>query len=203
MIEELLARISVLAPIWIYILLFAFAYIENLFPPSPSDIVIVIGGTLVGTNYLHFAPTLVFATGGSIAGFLTAFGIGWLLDKKLIHSGKLKFLNVQAIERAETAFRKWGYYLIVANRFLPGTRAVISFFAGMSKLDVNKTTILSLISSALWNLVLIYLGFTFGKNVNLIDGYLRTYSTIIWVITGIVVLFFLIRFLISKYKKSN
>ncbi|KAB2847295.1 MAG: hypothetical protein F9K42_10475, partial [Ignavibacterium sp.] len=123
MIEELLAHLSGLTPIVIYVLLFTFAYIENLFPPSPSDIVIVIGGTLIGTNYLHFVPTLIFATGGSIAGFLTAFGIGWLLDKKLIHSGKLKFINIQTIEKAEAAFRKWGYYLIIANRFLPGTRA--------------------------------------------------------------------------------
>lgn len=202
MIEELLARISVLAPIWVYILLFAFAYIENLFPPSPSDTVIVIGGTLVGTNYLHFVPALIFATGGSIAGFLTAFGIGWLLDKKLIHSGKLKFLNVQAIEKAETAFRKWGYYLIVANRFLPGTRAVISFFGGMSRLDVHKTMFLSSISSLLWNIILIYLGIVFGENVAIVDKYLNTYSNIVVTVTIIIILVFVINYFIKR-KKNN
>ncbi len=202
MIEELLARISVLAPIWVYILLFAFAYVENLFPPSPSDTVIVIGGTLVGTNYLHFVPALIFATGGSIAGFLTAFGIGWLLDKKLIHSGKLKFLNVQAIEKAETAFRKWGYYLIVANRFLPGTRAVISFFGGMSRLDVHKTMFLSSISSLLWNIILIYLGIVFGENVAIVDKYLDTYSNIVVTVTIIIILVFVINYFIKR-KKNN
>ncbi|HQF41371.1 MAG TPA: DedA family protein [Ignavibacteriaceae bacterium] len=202
MIEELLTRISVLAPIWVYILLFAFAYIENLFPPSPSDTVIVIGGTLVGTNYLHFVPALIFATGGSIAGFLTAFGIGWLLDKKLIHSGKLKFLNVQAIEKAETAFRKWGYYLIVANRFLPGTRAVISFFGGMSRLDVHKTMFLSSISSLLWNIILIYLGIVFGENVAIVDKYLNTYSNIVVTVTIIIILVFVINYFIKR-KKNN
>jgi len=202
MIEELLTRISVLAPIWVYILLFAFAYVENLFPPSPSDTVIVIGGTLVGTNYLHFVPTLIFATGGSIAGFLTAFGIGWLLDKKLIHSGKLKFLNVQAIEKAETAFRKWGYYLIVANRFLPGTRAVISFFGGMSRLDVHKTMFLSSISSLLWNIILIYLGIVFGENVAIVDKYLNTYSNIVVTVTIIIILVFVINYFIKR-KKNN
>jgi len=202
MIEELLARISVLAPIWIYILLFAFAYVENLFPPSPSDTVIVIGGTLVGTNYLHFIPTLIFSTCGSIAGFLTAFGIGWLLDKKLIHSGKLKFINVEAIEKAETAFRKWGYYLIVANRFLPGTRAVISFFGGMSRLDVHKTMFLSSISSLLWNIVLIYLGIVFGENVAIVDKYLDTYSNIVITVTIIIILVFVINYFIKR-KKNN
>lgn len=182
---------------------FFFAYIENIFPPSPSDIVLVVGASLISTGVVSFLPIFLAATAGSLAGFLTAFIIGWQFDKKLIHSGKLKFINIESIDKVETAFRKWGYYLIVANRFLPGTRAVISFFAGMSRLNVNKTTILSLISSAVWNLILIYLGITFGKNIDLIDSYLKTYSTIIWVIIGIVILFFVIRYFIIKRKKSS
>ena len=203
MIESILTQISNLTPFWIYITVFFFAYIENLFPPSPSDIVVVVGASLISTGVVSFLPIFIAATAGSLSGFLTAFIIGWQFDKKLIHSGKLKFINIESIDKVETAFRKWGYYLIVANRFLPGTRAVISFFAGMSRLNVNKTTILSLISSAVWNLILIYLGITFGKNIDLIDNYLKTYSTIIWVITGIIILFFVLKYFIIKRKKSN
>lgn len=203
MFETILTQISDLTPLWIYLTIFFFAYIENLFPPSPSDMIVVIGGSLVGTGTISFIPLFISATTGSLAGFLTAFIIGWQFDKKLVHSGKLKFINIQSIDKVETAFRKWGYYLIVANRFLPGTRAVISFFAGMSRLNVNKTTLLSLLSSAVWNLLLIYLGITFGENIETIDSYLGTYSTIIYVGTGLVILFFVIRFIINKRKKSN
>lgn len=203
MIEDLLSRISVLTPIWIYILLFSFAYVENLFPPSPSDIVIVIGGSLIGTGYLSLIPALVFATGGSTAGFLTAFAIGWQFDKKLIHAGKIKFINIQSVEKVENAFRKWGYYLIIANRFLPGTRAVISFFGGMSRLDIQKTMLLSALSSLLWNFILLYLGITFGKNVATVDSYLGTYSNIVIAITVIVILFFIIKYFLNKKKKTN
>lgn len=201
MIEELLARISDLTPIWIYILLFTFAYVENLFPPSPSDIVIVIGGSLIATSYLNFIPALIFATGGSTAGFLTAFAIGWQLDKKIVHSGKLKFINIESIEKVETAFRKYGYYLIVANRFLPGTRAVISFFGGMSRLDIHKTLILSALSSLLWNIVLLYLGIVFGKNVAIVDTYLGTYSNIVVAVSIALVLFFVGKYFYNKKKK--
>lgn len=203
MFETILRDLGSFTPFFIYLTLFFFAYIENVFPPSPSDLVVVIGGSLVGAGTLHIIPTFLFATAGSLLGFLTAFIIGWQFDKKLIHSGKLKFINIESIDKVETAFHKWGYYLIVANRFLPGTRAVISFFAGMSRLNVNKTTILSLVSSAVWNLILIYLGITFGKNIDLIDSYLKTYSTIIWVITGIIILFFVLKYFIIKRKKSN
>lgn len=203
MFETILTQISDFTPLWIYVTIFFFAYIENLFPPSPSDIVVVIGGSLVGTGTINFIPLFISATLGSLAGFLTAFIIGWQFDKKLVHSGKLKFITVQSVEKVENAFRKYGYYLIVANRFLPGTRAVISFFAGMSRLNVNKTTTLSLISSAIWNVILIFLGMSFGKNVDLIDSYLKTYSNIILAITGIVILFFVIKYFITKRKKQN
>lgn len=201
MIEELLARISVLTPILIYILLFTFAFIENLFPPSPSDIVIVIGGSLIGTGYLNFIPALIFSTGGSTAGFLAAFAIGWQLDKKLLHTGKLKFITVESIEKVESAFRKFGYYLIVANRFLPGTRAVISFFGGMSRLDIHKTLILSALSSLLWNIILLYMGIMFGKNVGVVDKYLSTYSNIVLAISLAAIIFFTVRYFINKKKK--
>lgn len=202
MFETILTQISDFTPLWIYVTIFFFAYIENLFPPSPSDIIVVIGGSLVGTGTVHFIPLFFAATLGSLSGFLTAFIIGWQFDKKLVHSGKLKFITVEAVEKVENAFRKWGYYLIVANRFLPGTRAVISFFAGMSRLNVNKTTILSLISSAIWNALLIYLGIAFGKNVDVIDSYLKTYSNIILVITGLIILFFILKYFLNKRKKQ-
>ncbi len=201
MIEELLARFSELTPIWIYILLFSFAFIENLFPPSPSDIAIVIGGSLVGTGYLDFLPSLLFATLGGVTGFLAAFAIGWQFDKKLIHAGKLKFINVQSIDKVEKAFQKYGYYLIVANRFLAGTRAVISFFAGMSKLNITLTIILSALSSLIWNTILLYLGIAFGKNVVVVDQYLGTYSNIVIIISIVIVLFFLLKYLLTKKKK--
>lgn len=200
MFETILSEFSNFTPFWIYITIFFFAYIENLFPPSPSDMVVVIGGSLVATGSLYFIPIFLFATTGSLLGFLTAFIIGWQFDKKLIHSGKLKFITVQSFEKVETSFRKYGYYLIVANRFLPGTRAVISFFAGMSRLNVNKTTMLSLLSSAIWNAILVYLGISFGENIDLIDGYLKTYSTIIWIIIGVVILFLMVRYFIKKRK---
>ncbi len=201
MIEDLLARFSDLTPIWIYILLFAFAYVENIFPPSPSDIVIVIGGSLIGTGALSFVPALVFSTGGSAAGFLTAFALGWQFDKKLIHSGKLKFINIQSVDKVENAFQKYGYYLIIANRFLPGTRAVISFFAGMSRLNIHVTILLSALSSLLWNSILLYLGIVFGKNVAIVDEYLGTYSNIVIIISVVIVLFFVSKFLLIKKRK--
>lgn len=202
MFEEILTRISELSPIWIYLTIFFFAFVENIFPPSPSDMVIVIGGSLVGASDLHFVPVLIFATGGSLVGFLTAFSIGWQIDKRILHSGKIKFLTVESIEKVENAFRKYGYFLIIANRFLPGTRAVISFFAGMSRLNIHYTVLLSTASALLWNTILISLGMIFGENIQKVDAFLNTYNQVVIILTVMVIAFLIIRYFVNKRKKK-
>ena len=171
MFEDVLNQISTFPPVWIYITMMLFAFVENIFPPSPSDIVIVIGGTLVGAGDLSFILALIFSTLGSITGFMLMFYIGSTVDKKLIHSGRFKYIPINSINIVEAWFRKYGYFVIIANRFLPGTRAVISFFAGISNLEPKKTFSLCFISALAWNIIMLYLGFMFGNNVEAIDSY--------------------------------
>jgi len=202
MFESILSELSSFPPVWIYITLFLFAFVENVFPPSPSDFVVVVGGSLIATGSINFFPTLILTTLGTVIGFMVLFYIGSTVDKKVIHSGKFKFIPVDAIDKVEIWFKKYGYGIILANRFMPGTRAVISFFAGLSHLDVKKTIILSTISAFAWNTLILYLGYLFGDNVELVDQYLTTYTNIVIGITIVIVLFFIIRIYLRK-KKSK
>jgi membrane protein DedA with SNARE-associated domain len=203
MFENILSDISRLTPFWIYIVLFLFSFIENVFPPSPSDFVVIVGGSLIGTGTIHFIPTLLLTTIGSVLGFMTLFLIGSLLDKRVLHAGKIKFISLKGLDKVENWFKYYGYSIILANRFLPGTRSVISFFAGMSRLDVKKTIIYCALSAFIWNALIIYLGFIFGHNVVLVDKYLSTYSNIVLALTGLFLLIFIIRFFYrSKRIKS-
>ncbi len=203
MFENILSDISRLTPFWLYVVLFFFSFIENVFPPSPSDFVIVVGGSLIGTGSIHFIPTLLVTTLGSVLGFMTLFFIGLFLDKKVLHTGKIKFISVKNLDKVENWFNRYGYGIILGNRFLPGTRSVISFFSGMSRLSIRKTINYSAISALVWNAVIIYLGIIFGHNVELVDKYLSTYSNIVLAITGLVILIFVIRFFIRKRRNKN
>jgi membrane protein DedA with SNARE-associated domain len=203
MIEHILEFISQLAPFWIYVALFFFSFIENVFPPSPSDLVVIVGGSLIGTGELHFIPTLIITTIGSVIGFMTLFFIGTQLDRKVIQAGKIKFISIEALTKVELWFKKWGYWIILANRFLPGTRSVISFFAGLSELDFRKTAVLATISALIWNAVIIYLGVIFGNNIEIIDRYLSTYKNIAWIITGLVVAVIALRLIFKKRKTTK
>ena len=203
MLEHVLDFISQLTPFWIYIALFFFSFIENVFPPSPSDLIVVVGGSLIGTGELHFVPTLLITTIGSVIGFMTLFIIGAQLDRKVIQAGKVKFISIEALMKVELWFKKWGYWIILANRFLPGTRSVISFFAGLSELDFKRTALLATVSAIVWNAIIIYLGIVFGNNIEAIDGYLSTYSNIVWIITGLIVAVIILKIVLKKRKVKN
>lgn len=202
MLEDILSYISVVDTPYIYLILFFFAFIENIFPPSPSDVVIVVGSSLIAATELSFIPILLITSIGSALGFVLMYYVGKLFGEKLIRRGKIKFIKHGDILKADRWFRKWGYKLILANRFLPGTRSIISFFSGLHELDVGRTFVFSAISAFAWNAIIIYLGMVVGHNVELIDYYLNTYSYAIIALTIAVIAFILIRIFWRK-KKEN
>lgn len=184
-------------------ILFAITFIENVFPPSPSDVIVVMAGALITRGTIDFASALIFSTIGSEGGFLFLYYLGTQTDRKLIRTGKLKFITQESLEAAEKWFGKWGFLIILINRFLSGIRSVIGFFAGVSELNFKKVFICSTISTVVWNIVLLFLGMFFGAHINLIDKYLNVYSRVIFSVISIGIILFLIYYFIRRRGKKK
>lgn len=179
MLEQTIAYLSQVDTVWIYAAVFLISYIENIFPPFPSDVVVVFAGSLVAIGTGSVPVTLILATGGSTLGFMSMYWIGDQFGDRVLEAGKIRFISMELVHRVESWFRRYGYWVVIANRFLAGTRAVISFVTGMSELKFATTTLLSAGSALLWNSILIYLGYVVGDNWRKIGGYLDTYSLIV------------------------
>lgn len=174
------------APPWgVLLLMFMIAYIENIFPPAPSDMLLVFGGTMIGFGTVEFPHALLAATLGSTTGFMSAYLLGRYFEGHIVEGRVGRYLPTGAIQKVEELFRRFGYGVIVANRFLAGTRAIVSFFAGMSRMSLTKTTLLSAVSAAAWNTLLLLLGQVFASNWQKVASYLQIYSV---VVTGVVAL---------------
>ena len=193
MLEQFITWLQALPPVGVLALMFFVAYIENVFPPSPSDVLLVFAGTLIGVGAVGFAPALAVATLGSTLGFMTAYCLGRYFDR-FVHRKLSRFLPVNAIDRVEALFQRYGYGVIVANRFLAGTRAIVSFFAGMSRMNLPATTALCAASAAVWNAILLYLGLIFANNWRRAAEYLETYSKIATVVVAAALVAFLVVF---------
>jgi membrane protein DedA with SNARE-associated domain len=202
MLQQIISYISTLDPALIYVVLFFFAFIENIFPPSPSDFVVIVGATLIANSTLGIIPILLLTSVGSALGFIVMYWVGEFLGVKLLRSGKFKFIKQESLDKADRFFHKYGYNIILINRFLPGTRAVVSFFSGVHRLKQMRTFIYAAVSSFVWNAILIFLGIQLGNNLELVDKYLSKYSQIILAVTTVIIIIVLIRFWIKK-KKSK
>jgi membrane protein DedA with SNARE-associated domain len=134
---------------------------------------------MVGLGTIDFTIALIVTTAGSITGFLTMYKVGDWFGESIIEKRKLTFISLDSIHTVEEWFRRYGYWIIVANRFLSGTRSVVSFFAGLSKLKVLRTTMLCGVSALIWNWLMISAGALLGENWNSVALYLSTYSQIV------------------------
>jgi membrane protein DedA with SNARE-associated domain len=188
---------------WVLVIAFATTFVENIFPPSPGDSILLFTGTLMGLGVVGFPELLLASSIGSSLGFAVMYQIGFKFDKAVMNSGKFKFISRDALIKVEGWFQKYGYKVIVVNRFLSGTRAVISFFAGMSKLNFWHTITLATISSLIWNSLIIYLGSKFGNNWQTIDYYMSLYGKIIFPIVILIVLFFVVKWILSMRKAKS
>jgi membrane protein DedA with SNARE-associated domain len=193
--ETAMAMLQQLPPLGVLGLMFFVAYIENIFPPSPSDMLLVFAGTLIGVGTVDFFPALAASTAGSTLGFMSAYYLGRYFERRIVEGRPHRYLPVAAIYKVEGWFQRFGYGVIVANRFLAGTRAAVSFFAGMSRMNLTATVVLSAVGAAAWNTILLYLGMIFGHNWRNVAGYLALYSKIATVICVIAGGIFLWRFL--------
>lgn len=199
MIEALIEFLTGL-PVW-GVLLFALfvCYIENLLPPSPSDVLLLFCGTMVGIGTVGYVPLLVASIIGSVGGFATSYWIGRKYGRRLVDSGKIPFIDKESIAKVERWFAKYHGLIIIVNRFLAGTRGVVSFVAGHSRLPFFRTTMYCLISATAWNALMIWLGMLFGANWRVVESYIGTYG---WVITGALAVLF-IWWLIRRKRKSK
>lgn len=204
MLESLIQFIQSVPWYWVLISAFLLTYIENIFPPSPSDAVLLFMGALVASGDISFPVLLITATIGSTLGFVTMFWLGLKFELKVIESDKFSFISRSGIIKVESWFERWGYWLIVINRFLSGTRAVIAFFAGMSKLSLRRSIVLSFFSALLWNSILIYLGYLFGDNWKVVDKYMTLYGYIIAPLVILAIIgFFVVRYFQNRRNKMN
>lgn len=201
-VEEFIRTLQTLSPTLIYLAVFCIAFVENIFPPSPSDIVIVFAGSLVGIEKVGYIEVLLASTAGSTLGFVAMYKIGEWFGDKILEQGKIKFIPVESVRKVEAWFQRYGYWIIVVNRFLAGTRAVVSFFAGMSELRFVRTTILCALSALAWNAILVASGYYLGSNWERLGSYMSTYSEIM---TGLLILAALVFLTIyfSRKKKGK
>ena len=168
-----------LPPAGIYATLFFVAYVENLVPPFPGDVNVVIGGYLVGLGLIGFVPAVLVVSVGSALGFMTMYAIGKVLGDAVEDPNRLRWIPKAPMQTVKKWLQRWGYGVVAVNRFLSGTRAVITLLSGASDLKPIRTAALAFLSSVAWYTLLIYAGYSVGANWEDVLPILAVYGRVI------------------------
>lgn len=156
--------------------------LENVFPPIPSEVILTFGGFMTTYTNLTVMGVVVFSTVGSVLGAYILYYVGYFLSPERLDGllggrlGKLLHFKVEDVRRAEEKFEKKGKRTVFLCRFIPIVRSLISIPAGMSKMDIGVFSVLTMVGSFLWNLVLVGLGAAAGANWKVILHYAENYS---------------------------
>ena len=189
MLDYLQKLLDNIDPVTAYFVLGISAFLENVLPPIPGDTVVVFGAYLVSVDRLGFWGVYVSTTLGSVIGFVTMYYLGLKYGRAFIQHRRVrkKIFKAEDIKKVEIWFGKWGYWVIIANRFLSGTRSVISIFAGLFHLHPLPVIGFALVSALIWYALLIIAGMLLGDNWEVIIDVISRYNQVFIVLTVLII----------------
>jgi membrane-associated protein len=177
-LSEALASTSGHAPL----VLFFGSFVEYVFPPFPGDTLVLLGAWYAVNGALSWPMTFLAVTGGALAGAYVDWRAGVALGRRLDRSAHRKGgLTEARLMRFEAGYRRWGVWLLVANRFLPGVRAFVFLGAGACGIPVGRVLLFGGVSAALWNALLLGAGGLLVGNLDEMMELVARYTSAAWI----------------------
>lgn len=162
----------------IYAVLAVLAAVENLLPPVPADTAVALGAFLSARGVLSpggvFAVTVLSNLAGAAAVYQLARGPGrrWFSTP----TGR-KLLSPRALSVLEREYIRLGTVGIFLVRLLPGIRAAVPPFAGLTGIGPVRTLVPVTLAAALWYGGITWLGTMLGLNWDRISGLVGEVNT--------------------------
>ena len=196
MLDEFLHTLEHGPHYWAYALVLAAAAIEYIFPPVPGDTVALFAVALAVRAQLSWVLVYLAMTLGAVLGGLAAWGFGlWLANQEESWPSFLRTPGAtRALDAVRRGYEQHGAMYLVVNRFLPALRAFFFVGAGMSRMNVGPVIVFGGISAALWNALLMGVGYAVGNNWDVLRDLAERYAVATLILVVIAVIGLIARF---------
>jgi membrane protein DedA with SNARE-associated domain len=181
MLSEWIIRIMTSMDYWgIGLLMF----LENLFPPIPSELIMPLAGFTIARGEMEFVPAVVAGVVGTVLGAFPWYYAGKFIgEPRLRHLadryGKWLTISGRDIDKANNWFTRHGIGAVFFCRLVPGVRTLISLPAGINKMPMLPFLLFSTLGTTLWVGFLTFLGLKLGENYALVDEWLAPVSKLV------------------------
>ncbi|SFE22968.1 DedA family protein [Roseivivax sediminis] len=162
-------------------------FLENVFPPIPSEIVLPLAGFIAHRDGLSLVLMIATGSAGSLAGAVLWYYLGaWIgLDRLKSFArkyGRWLTLTPGEIDAADAWFDNHGGKAVFIGRLVPGIRTFISVPAGLSGMGMGKFLSYTAAGTVIWTTFLTVAGWFLGRNYAAVSGWLAPVSNVVLVV---------------------
>jgi membrane protein DedA with SNARE-associated domain len=167
-------------------------FLETIFPPIPSEIIMPVAGVAAGQGRMWLPFVIASGAAGAMLGnivwYLAARAIGLIRFKPFIHRhGRWLTINWAEVERADRWFRRHGIAFVLLGRMIPTIRSLVSVPAGLLHMRFRNFVIASTIGTVGWTSLLTIAGYKMGERYRDIDQIIGPLSNA--VLAGLVIIY--------------
>jgi len=159
-------------------------FLEAVFPPIPSWLVMPLAGFEASSGRFH--PALVVFAGalGSTIGAICWYYVGRLVGVDRLKAfaarhGHWLTLTPAQIEVADGWFDRHGAPAVMIARVVPIVRTFISVPAGVFAMDLRKFILFTAIGDAIWSSLLVTSGYLLRSQYEQVRDYLNPVATVV------------------------
>jgi membrane protein DedA with SNARE-associated domain len=168
--------------------------------PIPGDVYVAFAGYQVSANHMPywgaFLLLLLSVLAGSSILYYASVRWGRILVLKL---GIYLHVNEKKLLQIENSFKKYGFWVIIFGRHIPGFRIPITIFSGISGVSYRTFIVSTFISVVFWIALYLSVGEKIGRSI-VHDLRSNPYYFIFFIVPYLI---FIISILYVKFKKKN
>jgi membrane protein DedA with SNARE-associated domain/uncharacterized tellurite resistance protein B-like protein len=189
--ERFVAWLTELSPLTVYLVIGVATFLENLFPPTPSDVAVALGGFVTQRSGASAVVVWLVAWLANLAGTVVVYLAARRFGRRFLGSrlGR-RLLPADAILSMEREYLRFGIIGIFISRFLPGFRSFVAPFVGLVSLPPLGAFAAVAVASGIWYAVLTWAGVRLGAQWEVISGFInhlnRTLAVIATLVAGVV-----------------
>jgi membrane protein DedA with SNARE-associated domain len=162
-------------------------FLENAFPPLPSELIMPFAGYVAARGELHPVGVVVAGSAGSLLGALAWYAVGyWVgidrLKRFARRHGRWLTLAPDDVVQAERWFNRFGSVAVCVGRLIPAVRSIISVPAGVARMGLGRFLLWSTVGTTAWSGLLAALGYQLGTRFSDVERWLQPVSWAIVVI---------------------
>ena len=168
-------------------------FLENVFPPIPSELIMPMAGFAAARGSLSLVPVIIAGVVGSMLGALPWYYAGRLLGAERLQRwadrhGRWLTVSAEDVGAASSWFARHGGAAVLLGRLVPAVRTLISVPAGIARMELLPFLALSALGTLLWTGLLAVAGYLLEAQYATVAGVIDPASKL--VVAGIAAAYF-------------